>query len=99
MKRFRNERQLFSYTGLTPCDYSSGAKVRRGPISRQGSNHVRAIIIEVAWTSIRVNQSLRTFYDRVSGFRGGKKAIVAVARKLLGQIRSCFQKQEKWCLQ
>ena len=38
MTRFANERALFSYTGLTPSAYSSGAAVRRGPMSRQGSS-------------------------------------------------------------
>jgi transposase len=37
MTRFANERALFSYTGLTPSEYSSGSSVRRGHMSRQGS--------------------------------------------------------------
>src|SRR5215510_14050792 len=37
MSRFTNERALFSYTGLTPSEYSSGASIRRGYISRQGA--------------------------------------------------------------
>lgn len=30
MSQFDNERQLFSYTGLTPCEYASGENTRRG---------------------------------------------------------------------
>lgn len=96
MSRFSNERQLFSYTGLTPSEFSSGDQVRKGHISRQGSAIIRSIIIEVAWTSIKKDSTLLEFYQRVSGFRGGKRAIVAVARKLLGRIRSCFVGKTMW---
>src|SRR4030095_16186525 len=34
MTRFANERALFSYTGLTPSEYSSGPAVRRGHINQ-----------------------------------------------------------------
>lgn len=35
MSQFPNERALFSYTGLTPGEHSSGDNIRRGHISRQ----------------------------------------------------------------
>ncbi len=35
MSQFPNERALFSYTGLTPGEHSSGNHIRRGHISRQ----------------------------------------------------------------
>src|SRR5262250_503867 len=47
MNRFANERALFSYTGLTPSEYSSGASGRRGPISRQGSSRVRHVLVAI----------------------------------------------------
>lgn len=34
MSYFDNERQLFSYTGLTPSEHSSGGHIRKGHISR-----------------------------------------------------------------
>lgn len=37
-KEFKNERQLFSYTGLTPSEHSSGDNIRRGHITRQGNS-------------------------------------------------------------
>ena len=48
LTRFANERALFSYTGLTPSEHSSGTSIRRGPISRQGSSRVRHVLIEIA---------------------------------------------------
>ena len=52
LSRFDNERQLFSYTGLTPSEHSSGENTRRGHITRQGNRAVRGVLIEVAWRAI-----------------------------------------------
>ncbi len=43
LTQFTNERQLFSYTGLTPSEFSSGDTVRKGHITRQGNKRVRYI--------------------------------------------------------
>lgn len=51
--RFKNERELFSYTGLTPSEYSSGDSIRKGSISRCGPSRVRWILTEAAWVCIR----------------------------------------------
>ena len=48
MSDFANERQLFSYSGLTPSEQSSGEHVHRGHITKQGNRHLRGILIEVA---------------------------------------------------
>jgi transposase len=90
MKRFANEKQLFSYTGLTPGEYSSGNNVRRGHISRQGSARIRHLLIETAWRVIEKDSVLHDSFLRIAGKRGKKRAIVAVARRLIGRIRACF---------
>lgn len=38
MSQFKNEKSLFSYVGLTPSEHSSGEKVIRGQITRQGTS-------------------------------------------------------------
>lgn len=88
--RFKNERELFSYTGLTPSEYSSGDSVRKGKISRCGPPRIRWILTEAAWTCLRFDASLKEAYERIKMRRGAKRAIVAIARKLIGRIRSCF---------
>ncbi|MBV9385192.1 MAG: IS110 family transposase [Chroococcidiopsidaceae cyanobacterium CP_BM_ER_R8_30] len=92
MSQFNNERQLFSYTGLTPCEYSSGENIRRGHISRQGNSRLRGILVESAWRAIKKDRALGEFFERLSPRTGKKRAIVAVARKLIGRIRAAFQK-------
>lgn len=90
MIQFRNEKQLFNYTGLTPSEYSSGEHVRQGHISRQGRSVLRKILVEASWVAITIDPCLREIYDRISSKCGGKRAIVAVARRLVGRIRSCL---------
>lgn len=90
LTRFANERALFSYTGLTPSEYSSGTAVRRGPISRQGSSRVRHVLIEIAWRAVSRDVVLHEIFERIAATRGKKRAIVAIARRLVGRIRACF---------
>ncbi|MES1025119.1 MULTISPECIES: transposase [Cyanophyceae] len=91
MSQFHNERQLFSYTGLTPCEQSSGDNIRRGCITRQGNSRVRWVLCEAAWRAIRQDRDLREYFERLFPRTGKKKAIVAVSRKLIGRIRSAFR--------
>lgn len=90
MSQFRNEKQLFSYTGLTPSEYSSGEHVRQGHISRQGRSVFRKILVEAAWVAITKDPCLRKIYDRISRKSGGKRAIIGVARRLVGRMRFCL---------
>ena len=93
MSYFDNERQLFSYTGLTPSEHSSGGHIRKGHISRQGKPVIRRVLVLASWKAIQQDAQLRAIYDRISVRAGGKKAIVAVARRLIGHIRACFRKK------
>lgn len=96
MTRFDNERQLFSALGLTPSEDSSGERVRKGNITRQGNSRLRGILTEVAWRAIAKDQSLKEFYSRVAARRDSKRAIVAVSRKILGRLRHCLRNRIHW---
>lgn len=91
LSQFPNERALFSFTGLTPGEYSSGNHVHRGSISRQGSSRLRHMLVEAAWQAIRKDKVLREFFERIAKKAGKKRAIVAVARKLVGRIRAAVR--------
>lgn len=94
MSQFTNERQLFSYTGLTPSEHSSGQSTRKGHITKQGNAHLRGILIELAWRVLRKDPTLAQHYQQLYARMGGKRAIVAVARKFIGRIRAAFRKGE-----
>ena len=96
MSQFANVRGLYSFTGLTPGEYSSGDKVYRGHISRQGSSRLRHLLVEAAWKAIHKDMLLKEFYQRVAAKRGKKRAIVAVARKLIGRIRASLRSGKQY---
>ena len=88
MSQFANVRGLYSFTGLTPCEWSSGQSVHRGHISRQGSRRLRHVLIEAAWRAVKKDSALKEIFERIAARRGKKIAIVAVARKLIGRARA-----------
>jgi len=47
--RFDTPRQLMAFLGLVPSAHSSGARQRRGGITKTGNGHVRRVLIEAAW--------------------------------------------------
>jgi transposase len=85
--RFRRADELAAYVGLTPSQYSSAEKVRMGRITKVGKGQLRATLVEAAWLLIRKDSVMRQTYERIKIRAGGKRAIIAVARKLLLRMR------------
>jgi transposase len=50
LTHFDNPRQLMSYLGLTPSEYSSGERRRQGTITKAGNTFARRALIEGAWS-------------------------------------------------
>jgi len=92
MSQFSNEKQFFSYLGFTPTEHSSGEHIRQSHISRQGRPILRHMLVESAWIAIQKDPQLERVYQRLQKTRGGKRAIVGVARRLAGRLRSCVQR-------
>jgi len=87
MSRFRRAEQLAAYVGLTPSQYSSADKIRMGRITGIGKNTVRSALVESCWHLIRKDKAMRNKYEQIRARAGGKRAIVAISRKLLLCIR------------
>jgi transposase len=82
--RFPNEKTIAAFCGLTPSEYSSGESILRGRITGQGNTQLRQLLIQASWQAIAQDQGFKNFFERVACKTGNKKkAIVAVARKLL----------------
>jgi len=91
LQQFKNERQLFSYIGLTPSEHSSGEHVRQGHITKQGKPILRKILVQAAWVAVRYDQELQMIYERIAKRAGAKRAIIGITRRLIGRIRACFR--------
>jgi transposase len=88
--RFTNRRQVGSYTGLCPGEYSSGNTRLQSCVTKHGNPRLRAALVETAWRLVR----FQPHYKPVAKWRqilakgalatkaARKKAIVAVAREL-----------------
>jgi transposase len=86
--RFPNTRALSAYAGLVPTVRQSGDSAAHGHITREGSKHLRAALVQaahiVARSKTSVAEPLRKVFDRIRGTRGRRKiALVALARHLL----------------
>lgn len=87
IERFRRAEQLPAYVGVTPAQYSSGDKVRMGRITCIGKSHLRGTLVEVAWVAINRNRVLRKKFDEIKRRSGSKRAVVAIARRLVLCLR------------
>lgn len=47
--RFAHPRELASWIGIVPCEYSSGQSQHRGHITKAGNKHARRLLVECAW--------------------------------------------------
>jgi transposase len=47
--RFSHPRELASWLGITPTEYSSGESQHRGHITKAGNRHARRLLVEAAW--------------------------------------------------
>jgi len=47
--RFSHPRELASWLGITPSEYSSGESQHRGHITKAGNTHARRLLCEAAW--------------------------------------------------
>jgi transposase len=49
LSRFIKPRQLMGYSGAVASEDSSGARTRRGGITKAGNAHLRRVVVEAAW--------------------------------------------------
>lgn len=88
LRRFPSMKALYRFTGLTPGECSSGESRKLGHISREGSSRLRHVLVEAAWNALSKDQTLKKYFEELATRAGKKRAIVAVARKLVGRARA-----------
>ena len=83
VSRFPRGKQVASYLGLIPREYSSGGHQRFGPISKQGNGFLRMLLVEAAQVAVRCDPQMRQEYlHRCHRNKAKGIAKVAAARKL-----------------
>jgi transposase len=80
---FPKDTSLASWSGLCPGNNESAGKRKSGRSSVK-KHHLKTIMIEVAWAAIKKKGSyFKDKYYRLKARRGAKKAIVAIAHRIL----------------
>jgi transposase len=86
VERFAGRRQVASYAGLIPAEYSSGGRQQFGRLTKQGNPLLRFLLVEAAQSAARYDPELRRFFGRLTARKGVQKAQAATARKLLVRL-------------
>ncbi len=82
VSRFPRGKQVASYLGLIPREYSSGGHQRLGSISKQGNGFMRMLLVEAAQCAVRCDPQMRSEYLHRCHRKAKAVAKVAAARKL-----------------
>jgi transposase len=84
--RFKNRKQIGSYTGCCPSEYSSGGKQVFGSIDRYGNKRVRKQLVEAVWRLLRYQSNWHAIKKHIKRLGDSvaqrKKVVVALARQL-----------------
>lgn len=83
---FADEGKLAAYFGIVPRVSNSNQTERSGRITKRGSKIGRTALVQCGLIAQRYSPYLKQFYEKTKARRGTGKAIIALARKLLGII-------------
>ena len=87
-RRFDHRDGLTRYAGLDPRVFSSAETTRTGKIAKCGSGELRWALVQAAWVAVRCDEGYRKLWLRIKKRSDGKRAIIAIARRLLLAMRS-----------
>ena len=86
LEKFGTDSMLVSWCGLCPGNNESAGKRKSGknPVRK---HHLKTVMIEVAWGAVKKKGSYyKDKYHRLKSRRGSRKAIVAIANRIMKGI-------------
>lgn len=98
VNRFSKPKQVSNYVGLIPRVDISGDTIKYGHIVKHGCSPIKRLIIQCAWVLVNSKQGgvLKAFYEDKKDKIGKKKAIVAVARKMIETLYTMLKNGETY---
>lgn len=92
---FQKSEQLVKWCGLAPGLNESAGKKSPCGITKQGSKHLRTILVEIAQVVAKMSKNnLSSFFHRLRARKNYNVAITALARKLISIIFHLLINQE-----
>lgn len=97
MSVFETSKLLCSWAGLTPQNKESAGKKKTTRISRAGG-WLKPLLVQIALAAVKSDKhpELKNKFLALKKRRGGKKSIIAIARKLLTAIWHMLSKKESY---
>lgn len=97
-RKVDNYRQLSSWAGLSPKEYSSGKSIRgKVRISKMGGKELRNMLYMCSLSAIKSNKACKELYDRLKAKnKNGKLALAAVGNKLIKQAVAIAKSQQPY---
>ncbi|MBK7958682.1 MAG: transposase [Bacteroidetes bacterium] len=96
ISRFSTFEKFNCFIGFYPSEFSSGEHIHKGNITGRKHNQLRSLLIEAAWVLVRTDPAMTLVYNQLKLDKGGKRAIVKIARKLLSRIRYVWMNQKPY---
>ncbi len=96
LKTFVCAAALTGWAGLRPRNDQSAKKIKSNKITK-GNKYIRRILVQCGWAASRQKNSwLKLKYDQLCIRKSSKKALIAIARKLLVIIWNVLTKHEPY---
>ncbi len=96
--RFSNAKQLASFAGIAPFEFSSGSSLRgRTKVHPMANKTLKTILHMCAVSSVRNNPEMKAYYIRK--VRQGKNKMLvlnAIRNKIVGRVFSCVKNQRTY---
>lgn len=98
INRFNNFDKLCSFVGLVPSIYSSGDNEYSRGISFRHNKFLRPLIIEAAWTAVRIDPAMTLKFNQLCKSMSKQRAIIRIAKILLRRTRHVWIQNDKYVL-
>jgi len=96
MNTFENSGRISGWAGLRPRNDESAGKFKSKAITK-GNKYLRAILVQVAWAASRTKGSyFKEKYHRLALRKSNKKAIIAIARKMLVVVWNILKERQPY---
>lgn len=96
ISRFDTFYRFNSFIGLCPTEFSSGENKRTGPLTPRKHSMLRSLMIEAAWSAIRLDPAMLMAYNDYKKRMTAKRAIIRIARKMLSRVYYMLQKKQSY---
>ena len=96
IRRFRSQKKVCAYAGLVPGQRESAGRKRELSITKEGSKHLRCVLVQASWRLVNTTARWRRIFEGLVKRRGKKRAIVAIARRLLCVMASMLQNGRRY---